>query len=87
MCFFPSKGGKIQKLDQVGLVASPRSLHVVFKFNEKALKDFNSNLIWLLLQAEKSTKSKMAVHEQEWGQRPFSGAVAEVLIRDDRATN
>ena len=30
---------------QVGLIATLRSLNFVFKFHEKALKDFNDNLI------------------------------------------
>lgn len=43
-CCLTLKGGNIQKLDQVSLVAT-LSLNFVFKFNEKAWKDINNNMI------------------------------------------
>lgn len=46
---------------------------IVFKFNEKALKDFNNTLMW-----KKPLSQRWSIYEQEWGQRPLRGAVIEV---------
>lgn len=73
MCFLPSQGGKFQKLDQVGLVGSPRSLNIVFMFNEEALKNFSNTLIWMKTPLSQG----WSVHEQQGG-RDHGGAAAEV---------
>lgn len=40
---------------------------IVIKFNEKALKDFNNNLIW----KKTLLHQRWSIYEQEWGQRPL----------------
>lgn len=73
MCLFPSlKWRQESKARSSGFGCQlPEVLSlIVFKFNEKALKDFNNTPIW----KKTLLSQRWSIYEQEWGQRPLPGA-------------